>query len=815
MSIKRGFRFNLVLGGLLIAAAIISFAYTQVQISAAVAQKEVLDRIGNEGMELVQVTNEVLLYSETRAMEQWREQYQETAGRVAGAMTNPVVPPGRGRELLGQISMLLTDMPPLFDALRAAHETPKAGANIDVKGLLASQMFRKTILLQSALRNLVGFSEVDMKERYAESKERMLLTFGAFVGTIFIFGVIVSWQFRKTILLPIDGLADVIRRIKAGDGAQRAEVHAEDEIGVVCGAFNRLLDQQEADRDEIEAAADRFRATFDQAAVGIVHVALDGRWMRINGKFRDIVGYGADELTEGALRDITHPEDRDIDQELQHRLLGGRIGTYSVEKRLQRKDGSLVWVNLTVSLVRDTRGEPEYFIKVFEDISARKAAEQEIEFLAYHDVLTSLPNRMLVKDRLDQAAAYADRSGAKVALLYLDLDNFKTINDSLGHPVGDALLKAVAQRLLSCVRDTDTVSRQGGDEFLIVLSGVVDADGITAVADKLLEKLADSFSIEGHDLSTSVSVGIAMYPDDAREFDVLLKKADTALYRAKEAGRNTYRFFTEQMNVEASEYLRIRNGLRRALDNQEFVLHYQPQIELASGRVVGVEALVRWQHPELGLVPPGRFIPVAEDSGLIVEIGAWVIAEACRQGQFWRRNITEDMVVAVNLSAVQFKRGNLERTVLEALRDTNLTPEGLELELTESILIQDTESVLATVRRLKALGIKLSIDDFGTGYSSLAYLRNFNVDKLKIDQSFVRDLAKGTDSGPIVKAIIQLAHSLNLKTIAEGVEDAVVLEKLRQQGCDEIQGYYYARPMPAADMTRYLEAGAGSADVSF
>ena len=434
----------------------------------------------------------------------------------------------------------------------------------------------------------------------------------------------------------------------------------------------------------------------------------------------------------------------------------------------------------------------------------RRVAEHQMEFLAHHDTLTGLPNRLLVQDRFEQAKAYADRAKLKVALLFLDLDNFKTINDSLGHTVGDALLKQIASRLGECVRDTDTISRQGGDEFLIVLPDLHDADAIAPVLAKIMEHLQQPFHAEGHELSTSVSIGIAIYPDDGSDFDTLLKKADMAMYRAKDAGGNTYSFFDEQMNVEAVENLAMRNGLKRAVARGEFVLHYQPQINLSDGVVVGAEALIRWNHPEFGMIPPARFIPVAEESGLIVPIGEWVMREACRQAMVWKQAGLPRLTMAVNLSAVQFTRGDLELAVINALEESGFDPNHLELELTESILIHNTESVLATVKRLKLLGVKLSIDDFGTGYSSLSYLKRFAVDKLKIDQSFIRDLATDPDDAAIIRAIIQMAHGLNLTTIAEGVENAGMLEQLRIFHCDEAQGYHFARPMPAQEFERFL-----------
>jgi diguanylate cyclase (GGDEF)-like protein len=390
-------------------------------------------------------------------------------------------------------------------------------------------------------------------------------------------------------------------------------------------------------------------------------------------------------------------------------------------------------------------------------------------------------------------------------VLFLDLDNFKTINDSFGHTIGDALLTTVARRLRECTRETDTICRQGGDEFLIVLSNVSDADAATAIAVKILGSVEKPIHIEGNELSTSLSIGISVYPDDSKDVDTLLNLADTAMYSAKESGRNAYRFYTDQMNVDAHDHQHIRVGIRRALEHDEFVLHYQPQIDLSSGEVIGAEALIRWNHPEQGLLAPGRFMHVAEDSGLIVPMGDWVIREACRQAVEWQASGLPELVVAVNVSAMQFKRGDLEQSVLLALDESRLEPRFLELELTESILIQDTEKVLETVKRLKVHGLQLSIDDFGTGYSSLSYLKRFNVDTLKIDRSFVCDMATDPNDAILIRTIIQMARSLGLKTIAEGIEDEHQLSFLRLQYCDVGQGYYFAKPMPADDFAEYLK----------
>jgi len=485
------------------------------------------------------------------------------------------------------------------------------------------------------------------------------------------------------------------------------------------------------------------------------------------------------------------------------RVLDARLPFKDFVYQLQSRSGELRWCVINGKPVFED-GAFKGYRGTGSDITARKQAELKVEFLAYHDPLTGLPNRLLLEDRLQQAIVQAERSRSGLALVFLDLDNFKKINDSLGHAAGDALLKEVSARLKRCVRDSDTISRQGGDEFVLILRDLHGAETCLPALTKIMETLQEPFTTEGNELTTSASIGVALYPQDGSDFDILRKKADTAMYRAKEAGRNIYRFFDEAMDEEAVEHLLMRSGLRRALERGEFVLHYQPQMELSSGRVVGVEALLRWEHPEFGLVLPGRFVPVAEDSGLIVPIGAWVIREACRQAVAWQRAGLPALSMAVNLSAAQFRRGSIEDTVVQALASAGLDPSKLELELTESILIQDVEQVMATVRQLKQLGVKLAIDDFGTGYSSLSYLKRFDIDKLKIDQSFIRDLASDPDDAAIVRAIIQMAHSLDLLTIAEGVETPDLLRQLQNFGCDEAQGYHFARPMPADEFERYV-----------
>ena len=446
------------------------------------------------------------------------------------------------------------------------------------------------------------------------------------------------------------------------------------------------------------------------------------------------------------------------------------------------------------------------------EIQRVKASEASFTHLAQHDALTNLPNRLLVSDRMEQAIGQARRYGRRAALLYLDLDNFKNINDSLGHDAGDELLKEVAGRLQGVVREMDTVSRQGGDEFLIVLTDVPDLDAISAVANHVLSAMTQPFSLKGMQIVTSVSIGVALYPEDGDDFAALLKHADLAMYQAKAEGRNAFRFFDARMNADILERLNLDLGLREALSQQQFVLHYQPIVDIHSGRLLAAEALIRWQHPQRGMVGPDTFIPVAESSGLIVEIGEWVLSEACRQLSAWLQQGLPRFVLAINLSPVQFRRGNLDLLVQTALQRAHLPAECLELELTETVLLHDSADFAELLERLKGLGVRLAIDDFGTGYSNLAYLQRFRVDKLKIDRSFVREVQDKHSARTIVTAIIGMAHSLGLTTTAEGIEDPATAALLAELGCEQGQGYQFARPLNAADFADYARVNLGVPD---
>ena len=441
------------------------------------------------------------------------------------------------------------------------------------------------------------------------------------------------------------------------------------------------------------------------------------------------------------------------------------------------------------------------------DLEERKRVELSIRHMAHHDALTGLPNRTLFRDRLTHAMAQADRYHQKLAVLFLDLDRFKAINDTLGHNVGDQLLTIAAERLRSCVRDCDTVARLGGDEFTVIVDDIMEVQDAAVVAQKILDTLSQPFNLHDHEVFISVSIGITLYPSDDESADNLLRNADSAMYRAKEYGRNNYQFYVADMNVKARARLMLESSLRRALDRGEFTLYYQPRVDLFSGRVIGAEALLRWRHPEIGLVPPVEFIPILEETGMIIPVGDWVLRQASQQNRAWQDMGLPPIRMAVNLSVRQFIQKDLAESVLRILEQVGLSPEYMELEITEDLLLEHNQTNIITLTKLRNQGIHISIDDFGTGYSSLSYLKRLPIDTLKIDQSFVRDIDTDPDNKAIASAIIAMANSLHLNVLAEGVETDEQLAFLRAQGCNEIQGFSFSQPLPADEFERLLREG--------
>jgi diguanylate cyclase (GGDEF)-like protein/PAS domain S-box-containing protein len=566
----------------------------------------------------------------------------------------------------------------------------------------------------------------------------------------------------------------------------------------------------------LRASEERFRAFFDLGLVGMAISTPSEGLVACNAYLCRLLGYASEEIEALSWRDITHPDDLDAETALYARVIAGEIDGYRLDKRFMRKDGSAVPCALAVSCKRQADGEVAYFVGFIIDITERQRAqarlresEEHLDYLAYHDALTGLPNRRLGRERLSQYLLGAKAHRRALAVLFMDLDKLKYFNDTYGHLVGDTLLIQAAERLAEQLRSADGPCRLGGDEFMLVLTELAPEQAAIeaqAMSQRILDILAQPFHIDNAALYVSFCIGIALYPDDGTDAETLMNHADAALAEAKRTGQQSYRFYEPQMNARLRSFIETRDALRLALERREFRLHYQPQIDLRSGQVVGVEALFRWQRPDQGLIMPGAFLGTAEETGLIVPIGYWVLREACRQAAAWHSAGWEGLVVAVNLSAVQLRQGDLEQQVLDAVALSGLDPRRLELELTESILLEHGDSVRQAVERWKACGIQLSIDDFGTGYSSLAYLKRFKVDTLKIDRSFVTDLHTNAEDRAIVQAVIQIARAFNLRTLAEGVEDARLAQALKSMGCDAAQGYLYAKPMPAAELERWLQA---------
>lgn len=480
---------------------------------------------------------------------------------------------------------------------------------------------------------------------------------------------------------------------------------------------------------------------------------------------------------------------------------------------LIRRDGVEAAIEDSAAPIHDRRGRVTGAVMVFHDVSATRALSLRMSHLAQHDSLTDLPNRATLNDRLSQAMALAHRHQQRLAVLFLDVDRFKRINDSLGHDIGDRLLQAVARRLLSCVRNSDTVSRQGGDEFVILLSEVKHAEDAAVCAEKILRVLATPYQIEQHNLQLTASIGIVTYPDDGTDAETLMKNADFAMYHVKDSGRNNYEFFAPDMNARAVERQSLESGLRHAIAGHEFVLHYQPMVNLQRGTILGAEALVRWRHPRRGLVLPAQFVPIAEESGLIVAIGRWVLREACRQAREWQGAGLSLPRIAINISAVELRDKDFVAGVRSALMETGLSPGDLELELTETFLMEDSNSTAAVLVALEDMGVRLALDDFGTGYSSLSHLRLFPIGILKIDQSFVRDLTTDADDASIVTGLINMGRNLRMRVVAEGVETREQLAFLQEHNCPEGQGHYFGGAMDAEEFTRLLERSAADRGV--
>jgi len=617
---------------------------------------------------------------------------------------------------------------------------------------------------------------------------------------------------RPSVVRALDRLAeggayDVHYRIRRPDGSERwindrgyAVRDEQGRIHLTTGLASDVTEDREAE-EKLELAA----TVFEHSREGIMICAPDGRLMSVNRAFTTITGHPEEEVlgrTPGVLRSGIHEPDF-------YRAMWDALrehGHWQGEIWNRRKSGELYPEWLAITEVRNKAGELTHRVGIFSDIAERKASEEQIRHLAQHDLLTRLPNRLLLTDRVEMALARSERNGAHVALLFIDLDRFKLVNDSLGHETGDQVLQIVAERLSGALRLSDTVSRQGGDEFIVLLTEVEEVEDVGRVAAKLLAEIARPCRIGGHELVLSASIGIVTAPENGRDMTTLLRNADAAMYAAKAAGRNRYQFFSEEMNARTLERLELERELRFALERDELFLVYQPQVDLASGRVTGVEALARWRHRDLGFVPPARFIPVAEESGLILALGEWVLRAACRQRAAWKRRGVLDVPVAVNVAPHQFRQSGFLETVLRIVEEEGLAAEDVELEVTESAVMSGADAMVGRLTELSRHGLRLAIDDFGTGYSSLSYLRRFPIHRLKIDRSFVQDLPHDPGAAAIASAIVGMGHSLGLSVLAEGVETPEQADFLREVRCQDAQGYLFCAPAEPDELERWAAA---------
>lgn len=585
--------------------------------------------------------------------------------------------------------------------------------------------------------------------------------------------------------------------------------------------INDITQKMQAE-EALKRAEARYRSIFENAIEGIFQSTVEGKFLISNPMLAKIYGYDSPEDLIATLTNIqqlyTDPQRR---SEL-IKLLEEQEEVKFFESAVYRKDGSIIWTSENIHAVYDIAGHILYFEGTVEDITANKRAKAEIEHLAFHDSLTNLPNRVLFRERLStalvnastQLQVYLDHNNFAeikvipplLAVLFLDLDRFKLVNDTMGHAAGDRLLIEVAKRLSECMIESTFLARMGGDEFMIFVPELQSVESIQQFAQLILQSFESPFFVEEMALHIGTSIGISLYPNDGMDEETLMKNADTAMFRAKERGRNHYQLYNHAIGAKVKEYVAIENGIRQALDRSEFQVFYQPQINLVTGEIDCMEALVRWLHPELGWVPPNQFIPAAEEHGLIVRLGEWVLRTACTQNRLWQREGLPPIRMAVNFSAKQFQVTDLCDRIMQILAETDLDPQYLELEITESLVMRDQNTTIAMLKQLQSRGVRVSIDDFGTGYSSLSYLRLLPVSKVKIDASFIRETPQNNDDAAITSTIIAMAHNLNLRAIAEGVERKEQLEFLRSHNCDAVQGYLFSRPVPAPEATLLLQA---------
>ena len=566
----------------------------------------------------------------------------------------------------------------------------------------------------------------------------------------------------------------------------------------------RLLCRCELEIERASESERRYASTLALAAIGIAHVDDCGRFLYVNPQLCDMLGYSEPELLALSIGRISHPDDAHVTDDMRDQLRRGAINSFKMEKRYLRKDGTPVWVALTIAVRRDRAGHRLYDVSIVEDISARKAAEERVAYLATHDGLTGIPNRAMFTQLMALAIQNARRRNSKIAVLFIDLDRFKIINDTMGHEAGDVLLREIAMRFRDCLRATDIVARLGGDEFVALLPEVEDRGHISTVARNLLAAAMRPVEINHQDCRVTASIGICVHPEGSQDDESVLKYADMAMYLAKEEGKNTFKFYSNKLRTRAAGRLAIETHLRHALERGELSLHYQPKVNIDTDVITGVEALLRWNSSSLGPVSPVEFIPVAEETGLIMPIGRWVLRTACAQAAGWQRQGLPPVQMSVNISMRQLTDDSLIADIRACLAESALPPHLLELELTESMIMHNTDHALGLLTRIKALGVRLAIDDFGTGYSSLAQLKRYPIDTLKVDRSFIRDVSTDPEDRAITEAILTMGRTLSLNIVAEGVETPEQKAFLRERACNEMQGYYFSTPVSSDELATLL-----------
>lgn len=685
----------------------------------------------------------------------------------------------------------------------------------------------------------------------AAIKARSMASYSAMAGLVFMAAAVLLliMALSSQITRPLTKLLNAVENIRESGAARaaRVDIRSKDEIGRLAAKFNMMTDELRlttVSRNDLMAANEnlkreiserllaeaglaeseaRFRLIFEDGPVGMLIMGENHRIIRANKAMGKMLGYSENELIGMTFDDITYFEDREKSNELAQKLFSGDGGKYTMVKRYIKKDGGIIWANLQASLFKGRDGEL-FGLGMAEDITDKLQSENRIRMLAYYDGLTGLPNRVFFKELIDRSLVYADRYKTMIAVLFLDLDNFKRVNDTLGHEAGDRLLKEASSRIQKAIRKSDqmarysdasleggdgedVVSRLGGDEFVVMLHNITDAQQAGRVAKRILNGLSGLFDLGGREVFVTASAGISIYPSDASDAESLLKNADTAMYHAKSTGKNNWQFFSKSMNDRAVENLIMEGRLHRAMENGEFIVHYQPLIDARTMEVTGSEALVRWSDPGGGMRQPASFIPLAEESGLIVPIGEFVLNAACARQRQWHDAGHWKLYVSVNLSCRQFENSDIVAAVSKALKDSGLPPRSLTLEITESAVMRRPSEAIKALNALKNLGVRISLDDFGTGYSSLNYLRNVPIDYLKIDRSFVSNATTSPKDASIVKAIISLAHSMGFRVVAEGVENREQAAIVIGYGCDEMQGYLFSRPLPADEAEKCFGPG--------